>query len=116
MFAISSPSPATGCHSAAARSVEDARSKILTIENVGKVDIIGAQDEAIYLEFSTRKIAALGIDRQSIIATLQAQNAVTQSGFVTAGPERIAIRVGGQFASKTRWNRSTCASMIASSR
>ncbi|WP_313058228.1 efflux RND transporter permease subunit, partial [Agrobacterium cavarae] len=31
--------------------VEDARSKILTIENVGKVDIIGAQDEAIYLEF-----------------------------------------------------------------
>ncbi len=80
--------------------VEDARSKILTIENVGKVDIIGAQDEAIYLEFSTRKIAALGIDRQSIIATLQAQNAVTQSGFVTAGPERIAIRVGGQFASE----------------
>jgi multidrug efflux pump subunit AcrB len=80
--------------------VEDARAKILTVPNVGKVDIIGAQDEAIYLEFSTRKIAALGIDRQSVLATLQAQNAVTASGFVEAGPERIALRVGGQFTSE----------------
>ncbi|UWU19185.1 efflux RND transporter permease subunit (plasmid) [Rhizobium sullae] len=80
--------------------VEDARAKVLTVENVGKVDVIGAQDEAVYLEFSTRQIAALGIDRQSIIETLQAQNAVTQSGFVNAGPERVALRVGGQFTSE----------------
>ncbi|NTF89817.1 efflux RND transporter permease subunit [Agrobacterium rhizogenes] len=80
--------------------VEDARARILTVPNVGKVDIIGAQDEAVYLEFSTRKIAALGIDRSAIISTLQAQNAVTQSGFVEAGPERIALRVGGQFSSE----------------
>ncbi|MGR9139274.1 efflux RND transporter permease subunit (plasmid) [Rhizobium leguminosarum] len=80
--------------------VEDARSKVLTVPNVGKVDVVGAQDEAIYLEFSTRQIAALGIDQQSVIQTLQAQNAVTQSGFVDAGPERIALRVGGQFTSE----------------
>ncbi|TAU44454.1 efflux RND transporter permease subunit (plasmid) [Rhizobium ruizarguesonis] len=80
--------------------VEDARSKVLTVPNVGKVDVIGAQDEAIYLEFSTRQIAALGIDQQSVIQTLQAQNAVTQSGFVDAGPERIALRVSGQFTSE----------------
>lgn len=80
--------------------VEEARSKILTVPNVGKVDVIGAQDEVIYLEFSTRKIAALGIDRQSVITTLQAQNAVTASGFIDAGPERIALRVGGQFTSE----------------
>ncbi|NEI26189.1 AcrB/AcrD/AcrF family protein [Rhizobium leguminosarum] len=80
--------------------VEDARSKVLTVPNVGKVDVIGAQDQAIYLEFSTRQIAALGIDQQSVIQTLQAQNAVTQSGFVDAGPERIALRVSGQFTSE----------------
>lgn len=80
--------------------VEDARANVLTVENAGKVDVIGAQDEAIYLEFSTRKIAALGIDRQSVINTLRAQNAVTQSGFVEAGPERIALRVNGQFTSE----------------
>ncbi|RWY66617.1 efflux RND transporter permease subunit [Rhizobium leguminosarum] len=80
--------------------VENARSEVLTVPNVGKVDVVGAQDEAIYLEFSTRQIAALGIDQQAVIQTLQAQNAVTQSGFVDAGPERIALRVSGQFTSE----------------
>lgn len=80
--------------------VEDARAKVLTVDNIGKVDVIGAQDETIYLEFSTRQIAALGIDQQSIIKTLQSQNAVTQSGFVNAGPERVALRVSGQFISE----------------
>ncbi|MEI1252373.1 efflux RND transporter permease subunit [Rhizobium aouanii] len=79
---------------------EDTRTQILKIPDVGKVDVLGAQDEVIHLEFSTRKIAALGIDRSAIIATLQAQNAVTQSGFVETGPERVALRVGGRFISE----------------
>lgn len=41
--------------------VEHVRREVLTIPNVGKVDLIGAQDEVIYLEFSVRKMAALGI-------------------------------------------------------
>nr|WP_252393880.1 efflux RND transporter permease subunit [Candidatus Rhodoblastus alkanivorans] len=80
--------------------VEFARSQILTVPNVGRVDLIGEQDEAIYLEFSTRQLAALGLDMQSVMNTLAAQNAVTPSGFVQAGPERIAVRVSGQFTSE----------------
>ncbi|HUO53903.1 MAG TPA: efflux RND transporter permease subunit, partial [Rhodoblastus sp.] len=80
--------------------VEFARSQILTVPNVGRVDLIGEQNEAIYLEFSTRHIAALGLDMQAVMNTLAAQNAVTPSGFVQAGPERIAIRVSGQFSSE----------------
>ena len=80
--------------------IEDIRGKILTVRDVGKVDILGAQDEVIYLEFSTRKIAALGLDTRSIIASLQGQNAVAPSGVFEAGPERISVRVNGQFASE----------------
>jgi multidrug efflux pump len=80
--------------------VEDIRAKILTVPNVGKVDIMGAQDEVIHLEFSTRKVAALGLDTRSIISSLQAQNAVTSSGVFQVGPERISVRVNGQFASE----------------
>ncbi|WP_263064800.1 efflux RND transporter permease subunit [Dickeya dadantii] len=80
--------------------VENVRSQILTLPDAGKVDIIGAQDEVIYLEFSTRKIAALGIDKSAILATLQAQNTVTQSGFIQTNGERIALRVGGRFISE----------------
>ena len=80
--------------------VETVRTRILTIPNAGKVDLIGAQDEVIYLEFSTRQIAALGLDQQAIVESLQAQNSITPSGVVEAGPERIAVRVGGQFVNE----------------
>lgn len=80
--------------------VEDARTKILTVPNVGKVDVIGDQDEVIYLEFSPQKLAALGLDKSAVISTLQAQNAVTQSGIMQSGPETIALRVGGSFKSE----------------
>ena len=80
--------------------VEDIRAKVLTVPNVGKVDILGAQDEKIYLEFSTRKIAALGLDTRTIISSLQEQNAVAPSGVFQAGPERISVRVSGEFTSE----------------
>ncbi|MEB2848046.1 efflux RND transporter permease subunit [Endobacterium cereale] len=80
--------------------VESARSQILTVPNVGKVEILGAQAEVVYLEFSTRKIAALGVDRQTVIEALQAQNAVTHSGVIESGAERVALRVSGSFLSE----------------
>ena len=75
--------------------VENVRAQVLTVPNVGKVDLIGVRDEVIYLEFSTRQLAALGVDQQAIIRTLQSQNAITPSGVIQAGPERVALRVGG---------------------
>jgi multidrug efflux pump len=80
--------------------IEDVRAKVLTVPNVGKVDILGAQDEVIFLEFSTRKIAALGLNTRSIISSLQAQNAVAPSGVFQEGPERISVRVNGAFTTE----------------
>src|SRR5271166_4635647 len=80
--------------------VEDIRARVLTVPDVGKVDILGAQDEVIFLEFSTRKIAALGLDVHSIMTSLQGQNAVAPSGVFQEGPERISVRVNGQFTSE----------------
>ncbi|MFG1240597.1 efflux RND transporter permease subunit [Xanthobacter autotrophicus DSM 597] len=79
--------------------VEDVRAKVLTVPSVGRVEVIGAQDEVIYLEFSTRKLAALGLDQRAILSSLQAQNAITPSGVLQAGPERVSVRVNGQFTS-----------------
>lgn len=80
--------------------VEEIRTQILTIPEVGKVELIGAQDEVIYLEFSTRQVAALGLDTEAIIKSLQEQNAITPSGVIEAGAERISVRVSGHFASE----------------
>ena len=80
--------------------VEGVRQEILTVPSIGKVQLIGAQDEVIYLDFSTRKLAGLGLNVQALIQTLQNQNAVQPSGVVQAGPERVSLRVGGQFTSQ----------------
>ena len=80
--------------------VENVRTRVLAVPNAGKVDLVGAQDEVIYLEFSTRQIAALGITARMVTDTLQAQNAISPSGVIEAAGERISMRVGGQFTSE----------------
>ena len=80
--------------------VEQVRAEIRQVDNLGKVELIGQQDEVIYLNFSTRKLAALGLDQSQVVSALQAQNAVTPAGVIEAGPERISVRTSGQFASE----------------
>lgn len=80
--------------------VEQVRAEIREVPNLGKVELIGEQDEVIYLNFSTRKLAALGIDQRQVMQSLQAQNAVTPSGVIESGPERISVRTSGQYASE----------------
>ena len=79
--------------------VEQVRTGIRDVPNRGKVMTIGEQDETFYLNFSTRKLAALGLDQQHVLESLQAQNAVTPAGVVEAGPERMSVRTSGQFHS-----------------
>ncbi|WP_249679053.1 efflux RND transporter permease subunit [Pseudomonas abieticivorans] len=80
--------------------VEQVRAEIRDVPNLGKVEMIGQQDEVLYLNFSTRKLAALGIDQRQVVQALQAQNAVTPAGVIEAGPERISVRTSGQFTSQ----------------
>ncbi|MBJ6986793.1 MULTISPECIES: efflux RND transporter permease subunit [unclassified Devosia] len=85
--------------------VEDARSKILTLKEAGTVELIGAQSEQVYLEFSSRQLAAMGVSAAEVIATLQDQNAISPSGVIQAGAQRVAVRVGGQFSSEESLER-----------
>ena len=80
--------------------VEDARSRLLLVPDVSKIEILGAQDEQIFLEFSTQRLAALGLDYSALIAALQAQNAVRPAGVLQTGDERISLRVSGAFDSE----------------
>ena len=80
--------------------VEQVRAEIRDVPGLGKVEMVGEQDEVLYLNFSTRKLAALGIDQRQVVQSLQTQNAVTPAGVIDAGPERISVRTSGQFQSE----------------
>jgi multidrug efflux pump subunit AcrB len=79
---------------------ERARTEILKLPAAGKVELLGTQDEVIYLDFSTQHVAGLGIDQQAVLQSLQQQNAVAPSGVIQAGPQRVSLRVSGQFTSE----------------
>ena len=74
--------------------------KLLNVPDVSKIEIIGAQDEQIFVEFSTQQLAGLGIDRAALIAALQAQNAVVPAGSVQTSNEKLSLRVSGAFRSE----------------
>ncbi|MGV6876586.1 efflux RND transporter permease subunit [Pseudochelatococcus sp. B33] len=80
--------------------VEATRSRLLNVPDVSKIEVIGAQDEVIFLEFSMTELARLGIDRQAVLSALQAQNAVLPAGIIETGDERISLRVSGAFESE----------------
>jgi multidrug efflux pump subunit AcrB len=80
--------------------VDEIRKQLLELPDISKIDVLGAQDERVYVEFSTEQLAGLGIDRVALIAALQAQNAVTPAGVVQTGDEKILVRVSGAFRSE----------------
>jgi multidrug efflux pump len=80
--------------------VENIRSELLKIPDVSKIDVLGAQDEVIYVDFSLEKLAGLGIDPNTLTAALQAQNIVRPSGVLRTGNETISLQVSGAFTSE----------------
>jgi len=80
--------------------VEDIRSKLLGLPDVSKIEILGAQDEQIFIEFSMKELASLGIDRSALIGALQAQNSVRPAGIIETGNESVSVRVSGDFRSE----------------
>ncbi|MFN8984597.1 MAG: efflux RND transporter permease subunit, partial [Alphaproteobacteria bacterium] len=77
--------------------VEAVRSRLLRVPDVTKIEILGAQDEVVFIEFSLERLAGLGLNYPALIAALQAQNAVRPAGLVQTGLERLSLRVSGAF-------------------
>ena len=79
--------------------VDAARQSMLKVPDVAKVEVLGVQDEKIYVEIAPSKIATLGIDPGLIMGALQAQNILMPSGFVNSASDRVYLRVSGDFSS-----------------
>ncbi|WP_256645650.1 efflux RND transporter permease subunit [Thermomonas paludicola] len=69
------------------------------VPDVGKVELVGLQDEKIWIELSNTKLATLGIPLATVKQALDEQNAMTPAGFFETGSDRIRLRVDGQFDS-----------------
>ena len=72
------------------------RTELLSVKDVAKVAIDGQQREAIYLEISRERAAALGISVEQIYSDLAQQNAVVPGGSVRIGDRQVLIQPDGE--------------------
>ncbi|BCT91315.1 resistance-nodulation-cell division efflux transporter [Lysobacter helvus] len=79
--------------------VDQARDEFLRVPDVSKVQYIGVQDEKIFVEASSAKLASIGLDPRLIADALQKTNALVPAGVVQAGAQRVAIKATGEFDS-----------------
>ena len=67
------------------------------VKDVGKVELVGLQDEKVWIELSNLKLATLGVPLEAVQQALQEQNAVSTAGFFETPSERLQLRVSGRF-------------------
>ena len=67
------------------------------VADVGKIELIGLQQEKIWIELSNTKLATLGVPLTAVQQALDAQNAVIDTSFFETASERVRLRVSGRF-------------------
>lgn len=69
------------------------------VPDVGKIDLLGLQDEKIWIQVSNTRLATLGVPLAVVRDALEQQNAVTPAGFFETPSDRVLLRVTGAFDS-----------------
>lgn len=74
---------------------QDLRRDLLLVNGIAKVELLGRQEEVIYVEIARERASALGVSLDTIYNTLSAQNTVASAGDTLFGDERVVIAPTG---------------------
>ncbi|MDE1185455.1 MAG: efflux RND transporter permease subunit [Pantoea sp.] len=80
--------------------VEDIRRDLMSLPDVGKIRLIGVQEEQLVIAFSPRQLAGMGITLQQVSDALKAQNAVEPAGTLRTDRAQVSLRVSGALTSE----------------
>ncbi|MGA1155095.1 MAG: efflux RND transporter permease subunit [Burkholderiaceae bacterium] len=79
--------------------VRSARSQLLLVKDVGKVEIFGLQEERVFVQLSRQELARYQLSASSVGQQIAEQNAVVDAGRLDTNAFTIPIKVLGQFGS-----------------
>ena len=79
------------------------------VPDVKKIELIGVQDEKIYIVVSPARLAAMGLAPTQVFDALQRQNAMVPAGHVETESDRVRLRVSGPFDSVEALREATLA-------
>ncbi|MDD2598977.1 MAG: efflux RND transporter permease subunit [Kiritimatiellae bacterium] len=72
------------------------RKELLLCQDVAKIEVIGDQQETVYLEVSRARMAGMGISPDMIQSVIQRQNTAQSAGNIEIGDKFIRIHPTGQ--------------------
>ena len=75
------------------------RDVLLRVPGVEKVDLIGTQDEKVFIEISSKVLAERNLSPADIQNTLSAQNAMAPAGRIESDSRSVRLDVGGHLLS-----------------
>jgi multidrug efflux pump len=75
---------------------EAVKRRFQSVPGAAKVDVLGKQAERVYVELSTRRLAALGIAPTAVFDALARQNLVAPAGSADTPHDRVQVRVDGR--------------------
>lgn len=78
---------------------DEVRNELLLIDEVAKVDIHGAEEERIFVEYNNARLAELGISPHQLKQILENRNIIIPGGNISTGEERISLEPTGNFDS-----------------
>ena len=78
---------------------DDTRDQFLYIEDVAKVEILGAQEERIFVEYSNTQLSKLNLSPSQLLQMLAGRNIIIPGGSIKLGNERIELEPSGNFRS-----------------
>ncbi len=78
---------------------DDVRNELLVIEDVAKVEIHGAQEERIFVEYNNSRLAEIGISPNQLMSILSSKNIIMSGGDITTEHETMVLEPTGNFES-----------------
>ena len=86
-------------HAELSDAAEDLRSGLYGIDGITRVSTYGTQEERIWLEIDSRRLAAIGVQIQQVLNDLAAQNVILPAGQLDASGTNIVLEANGDLRS-----------------
>ena len=80
-------------------AADDLRTSLYTVDGISKVTQFGEQEERIWLEIDSRKLAAIGVQLTQVLSDLQSQNVILPAGELDAAGTTLILEANGDLGS-----------------
>ena len=78
---------------------DEVRDELLLIDEVSKVEILGAQEERVFVEYNNARLSQLGMTPGQLQQILVSRNIIIPGGDIIVGIEEIVLEPSGNFES-----------------